>query len=104
MYVVYADGQIGMFKVVSPTDTIRLRFEKTVPAVPGSARWPNQSAPGGSGPGGTGFNGLSWLRTDYVEAVDSFFAEQEVRGTVEVGPLTVVSYGGHPSSCASCHN
>jgi len=84
VYISYHDGQIAKFKVISPTNTIRLRFDKTVMSVPADSRQ-NGFENSGDVSSSTASVGIS-SRADFVDGAGaSWFQEAyEKRGSVEV--------------------
>lgn len=83
VYVVYFDGQIAKFKMISAADSIRLRFESVVPAVPRTASRISASGGGSSGMLG-GEGGVRWERTDFIERREGYGYQRERVGSVEV--------------------
>jgi hypothetical protein len=86
VYVTYYDGQIAKFNVVSATDTIRLRFDKTVPTLPTTVSTiDGDPVVAGGGGGSSSASDERWERTDYFQRYDEPFGEQRLkRGSVTV--------------------
>lgn len=84
VYVSYHDGRIGKFTMISPTNTIRLRFERQVETIPADAR---KNGFESSGAVSDGPNVGVSARMDYIEVPSSipiFYEEYRKSASVTV--------------------